>query len=69
MWKSEQLTNRYDPLCRAYVGRVIVKSLDPYYKTITFLQSGDYDVDGSTVRVTSRAAVPLVVGRAASQAA
>jgi hypothetical protein len=66
---SGQLTGRYNPLCRTYVGRVIVRTLDPYYRSITFVQSGEYNVDGISVGVTGRIASPLQAGNAATRAA
>ncbi|RDV01028.1 hypothetical protein [Undibacter mobilis] len=47
-------TNRYDPLCRLYPGRVLVKMLDPYYRSVTFAKQGDYQVHGATVRMAGR---------------
>jgi hypothetical protein len=64
---GDQLTMKYDPLCRAYPGRVIVRKLDPYYKSITFLQPGTYTLNGATVTLSGRIVSPLrnAVSRAA----
>jgi hypothetical protein len=51
---GEQLTNRYNRLCRDYPGRVIVKKLDPHYKSITFVKQGSYSVQGGTVALAGR---------------
>jgi len=51
---SAQCTSKYNALCRAYPGRVIVKTLDPYYRSITFLQAGTYSLSGATVTVAGR---------------
>jgi hypothetical protein len=59
-----QLTDKYNRLCRAYPGRVIVKKLDPYYKSTTFLKSGEYKVKGATVNVAGRVVSPLREGEA-----
>lgn len=50
----EQLTGRYNQLCRDYRPRVIVKALDPKYHSITFLKPGDYTTDGVTTTVAQR---------------
>ncbi len=55
----EQLTGKYDQLCRDYLGRVIVKVLNPYYRSITFVKSGNYTTDGVTVAVAERIVSPL----------
>jgi len=51
---SKQLTGKYNPLCRAYPGRVIVKTLDPFFKSITFVQAGTYHINGANVTVAGR---------------
>ena len=66
---AAQLTGKYDALCLAYRGRIIVKVLDPYYKSITFLQSGKYRVDGATVEVAARVVSPLRVDCTPNRAA
>ena len=56
-WK-QQLTKKYDALCRSYSPRLIVKLLDPYYDCITFVQGGEYTVRNDTIKVKDR-----IVGR------
>jgi hypothetical protein len=56
----EQLTSAYDPICRAYPGRIVVRVLDPYYHSLTFVQGGVYPVrTGATVGIPTRLAQPL----------
>jgi hypothetical protein len=54
-----QLTRKYDRLCREFPGRVIVRKLDPHYKSITFIKGGSYTVNGSTVTLKDRAVSQL----------
>lgn len=56
---NDQLTRKYDRLCREYSGRVIVRKLDPHYRSITFVKAGSYTIDGSTVNLKDRAVSPL----------
>jgi hypothetical protein len=56
---SEQLTKNYDPLCRANLGRIKVKTLNPYYRSITFVQAGTYRVNGANVTIVGRVVSPL----------
>jgi hypothetical protein len=56
---SEQLTTKYNALSRAYPGRVNVKTLDPHYKSVTFVKGGDYTINGATVTVAERIVSPL----------
>jgi hypothetical protein len=52
---GEQLTSKYDPLCRKYPGRVTVKKLDPYYRSTTFVKEGTYPLQGGgTVTLAGR---------------
>lgn len=52
-WRR-QLTGKYDTLCRAYLGRILVRVLDPYYQSITFIQAGTYRVEGADVQIAGR---------------
>jgi hypothetical protein len=54
-----QLTGQYQRLCREYPGRVIVKVLDPYYRSLTFVKPGDYTTDGVTTTLAQRNSTPL----------
>ena len=56
---AEQLTGQYNRLCREYRGRVIVKVLDPYYRSVTFVKPGDYTTAGVTAAVAQRIVSPL----------
>ena len=53
-WREQLATIRYDRLCRLYKGRVIVKVLDPYYKALTFVKAGTYNIHGANVTVAGR---------------
>ena len=66
---GEQLTTKYDPLCRAYLGRVQVMKLDPHYKAITFVRAGEYKVNGATITVAGRVVSPLRGAQKSTQAA
>ena len=50
----EQLSGRFRELGRIYPGRVVVRVLDPYYRSITFVQAGNYTIHGATVAVADR---------------
>lgn len=65
---AEQLTGKYDPLRRTYPGRVIVATLDQYYKSVTFLKAGTYQVKGASVVVAGRVVSPLPQAGAARAA-
>jgi hypothetical protein len=54
-----QLTGQYQRLCRDYRPRCIVKVLDPYYRSITFIKGGDYTTNGVTTTVAERIVSPL----------
>ena len=51
---EEQLTSRYRNLCHAYPGQVTVQALDPFYRSITFVNAGTYRGDGATVTLAGR---------------
>lgn len=63
-WRS-QLTGQYDQLCRKYRGRVLVKVLDPYYHSITFVKEGTYYVGATSVIIAGRIVSPLRAEEAA----
>jgi hypothetical protein len=66
---GEQLTKKYDRLCRAYSGRVTVKKLDPYYNSVTFVKAGTYNVQGGTVNLAGRVVAALRIEGEAPKAA
>lgn len=51
---EEQQSNKYARLAEETDGVLVVHQFDPYYKSLTFLQQGDYNVEGATVHVPSR---------------
>jgi hypothetical protein len=54
---AEQLTRKYAQIQRDYPGRVIISTLDPYYRSITFVKEGTYDLPGGgTVKLAGRRA-------------
>jgi len=52
-WKA-QLSGKFQSLADRSTGKMKVQTLDPYYKSITFVQGGTWDVNGSTVNVSGR---------------
>lgn len=52
-WK-DQLSGKFARLAERSDGKMLVNLFDPYYKQITFVQGGTYDVSGSTVNVSGR---------------
>lgn len=56
---EEQLTGRYRGLARANPGQVTVNTLDPFYKSITFVKAGTYKVGNATVTLADRVVSPL----------
>jgi len=58
----EGLTKQYDRLSKTYAGRVKIKTLDPYYRSITFTKGGTYDLPGGgTFATAGRVVCPLRV--------
>ena len=51
---EEQLTGRYRGLDHVYPGQVTVQALDPFYRSITFINAGTYRVDGAAVTLAGR---------------
>jgi hypothetical protein len=48
---------KYAQIQRDYPGRVIISTLDPYYRSITFVKEGTYDLPGGgTVKLAGRRA-------------
>lgn len=56
---QEQLTGQYRWLVRANPGRVTIRTLDPFYRSITFVKAGNYNVSGAQVAVAERIVSPL----------
>ena len=56
---QDQLTRAYTPLALAHPGRVAIRSLDPYYFSVTFVRNGTYRVGNSSVQVADRVVSPL----------
>lgn len=52
-WEDQQ-SNKYARLAEESDGFLFVRQFDPYYKSLTFLQKGDYNVDGAVVPVPAR---------------
>ena len=63
-WR-DQLSSRYIGLAHNHPGRVSVQTLDPFYRSITFVKGGEYEVDGATVALPDRIVSPLPTGTVA----
>jgi hypothetical protein len=59
-WR-DQLSGRFQQLVERSRGRLTISFLDPYYREITFVQAGEYAVDGARVQVQGRIVLPLVL--------
>ncbi|NCB43712.1 MAG: NYN domain-containing protein [Clostridia bacterium] len=55
VWSWEdQLSGKFARLSSFKTGKITVNLLDRYYRSITFVQGGSYDVNGSQVNVSGR---------------
>ena len=52
-WAAQQ-SGKYARLAEETTGVLVVHQFDPYYRSLTFLQEGDYNVGGSTVHAAGR---------------
>lgn len=57
-WR-EQLSRRFRTLVERGGGQMTIHELDLYYRSLTFIQGGTYDVNGSTVSISGRNARSL----------
>jgi hypothetical protein len=51
---ADQLSGKFSRLSAADPGNLTINELDSYYKSITFVQGGAYDINDSQVNVSSR---------------
>ncbi|MEQ1564650.1 MAG: NYN domain-containing protein [Myxococcota bacterium] len=61
-WK-EQLSGRFGQMVRDGVQNLVVRHLDTYYDSVTFVAGGMYDDRGRDLHVPGRAQSPLPVRR------
>lgn len=52
-WK-DQLSGRFARLFGHGTGRLFIHELDPWYKSITFVHGGEYDINGVHVSIKGR---------------
>ena len=57
-WEKQQ-SAKYARLAEETGGKLVVHQFDPYYKSITFLQEGDYHVAGETQHSPGRVVAKL----------
>lgn len=58
---AEQQSGKYARLSEETDGVLVVHQFDPYYKSLTFLQEGDYTVGGSLVHAKARVVSKLAL--------
>jgi hypothetical protein len=56
---TKQMTSKYNDLLGLYQGRLILKDLDPYYLSTTFVKGGGYVFAGAAIWVQDRIVSPL----------
>ncbi|MFQ1650271.1 NYN domain-containing protein [Aeromonas veronii] len=52
-WKS-QLSGKFAKLSSISPGKLTIRELDEFYKSITFVQGGTYDMNGSEINISGR---------------
>ncbi|GAA0539458.1 hypothetical protein FHS83_003712 [Rhizomicrobium palustre] len=56
---SEQLNGLFARMASEGDGHLIVRTLNPYYSSLTFVRGGTYSVYGSTTTISDRIVAPL----------
>ena len=52
-WR-EQLSGVYQQMVRRGVQNLVIRTLDPFYRSVTFVKEGEYDIGDSTVTLAGR---------------
>ncbi|MBC3465037.1 NYN domain-containing protein [Pseudomonas sp. RW10S2] len=52
-WQDQQ-SGKYARLAEATTGKLVVHQFDPFYKALTFIQEGDYNVNGASIHLAGR---------------
>lgn len=56
---DEQLSGAFRRIAKDANGKMVVRTLDPYYPSLTFVKGGQYFVQGTSVSVVERIVSPL----------